>query len=240
MSVAARHDTVKNTNLVVFLKHKEGVPMTEALRQVHDVGTFMPSNKRLSQAFVGSDEWQGIVDAFGCWSGTMTAYERPDQKLGNTIEYMDPDTRTAYVFRVPDEHVGRRNVLLVAEHGDYTLNADGDVWIVEAQKCGVVPNFPGSSGTWHLGDRNHDVPSGKEVDGSDEATRLLWRTGKRVGLLVRGFHIDTEHYARCVYLSYRPSEVFGVVTEASHADSDIISLGRGSGGSGTMNKVDQP
>ncbi|NYZ73976.1 hypothetical protein H0O00_02450, partial [Candidatus Micrarchaeota archaeon] len=119
-------ERVSGPNLAVFVKHSKGIPMEEALRRVDEAGLVIALNKRLSKALVGSEEWRSISEVFACWSGTMTAYDKPDQKLGKTIEYVDSETGTRYVFPVPEEHVGKKNVVLVAEHPNFTLETDGN------------------------------------------------------------------------------------------------------------------
>ncbi|NYZ73788.1 hypothetical protein H0O00_01470 [Candidatus Micrarchaeota archaeon] len=201
--------------------------MEEALRRADEAGLVIASNKRMSKALVGSDEWQSIREAFACWNGTMTAYDEPGKKLGKTIEYVDSETSIRYVFPVPEEHVGKKNVVLVAEHPDFTLETDGNTRIVQAKEVGVVSEFPVASENWYLGDAKYDIPTGKKVDSSNDAARYLWRIEKRVGLVARGIYggyVDRRY----VYLDYAPSFAFGVAVEAPDANvaSDIAPLVR--------------
>ena len=112
---------IRGPSLEVFIPRSSGVTMKEALARATAEKRVIASNKRLSQALVGSKEWETIRAALPCWTGTMIAYDKPDQKLGKTIEYLDSKTKIRYVFPVPEEHQRKKNVLLVAEHPGFTL-----------------------------------------------------------------------------------------------------------------------
>src|SRR5271157_5462748 len=217
MTVAAQvsgKERMRGPNLAVLVKRSDGVPMEEALTKADAAGAVIASSKRLSKALVGSDEWQGIREVFACWSGTMTAYDTPNQKLGKTIEYTDSESGIRYIFPVPEEHVGKKNVVLVAEHPNFTLETDGKTRIVQAKEVGIVSEFPVASEKWYLGDAKYDIPTGKIVDASDEAARYLWRIDKRVGLLFRGGYWGVGG-GRDVYAGCRASDGFGVAIEAA-------------------------
>ncbi len=217
MSVAQQipgKERVRGPNLAVLVTKFKGVPMEEALRRADEAGLVIASNKRLSKALVGSGEWSGISKAFPCRSGTMAAYDKPDQKLGKTIEYADPETGTRYVFPVPEEHRGKKNIVLVAEHPDFTLEADGKIMIVRAKEVGVVSQFPVASNDWYLGDPKYDIPQGNKIGSIRQAARYLWRIEKRVGLVGRFYYHLPYYDGRDVYLFNAPSYVSGVVVEA--------------------------
>ncbi len=193
MSVVAQE--IRNSRLSVLVKSIPGLPMEDGLANAAKAGVVMALNRRMSHALIGSDEWRGIAAALPCWTGTMTAYVKPDEKLGKTIEYVDPKTGNRYVFPVPEEHQGKKNAILVAEHPDYILEIDGKNRVVRAAQVDLVERFPASDGSY-LGDAKHDIPQGEQVNSaSDEPRRLwstdndearrLWRIEKRVGLAVR-------------------------------------------------------
>ncbi len=208
-------ERARGPNLGVLVKRSDGVQMEEALTKADAVGAVIASSKRLSKALVGSDEWQGIREVFACWTGTMTGYDKPDQKLGKVIEYTDSETGIRYVFPVPEDHQGKKNVVLVAEHPDFTLETDGNTRIVQAKEVGVVPDFPVVSEKWYLGDAKYDIPTGKIVDSSIETARRLWRIEKRVGLVARDDGGWYGNYGRYVLLNYAPSFGLGVAIEAA-------------------------
>jgi hypothetical protein len=78
-----------------------------------------------------------------CWTGTMVGYDKPGKQLGESIEYTDPKTRIKYVFPVPKEYRKRKDIALVVEHPDFTLEVDGKNRVVNAREVGVVPDIPG-------------------------------------------------------------------------------------------------
>lgn len=209
---------LRGPNLAVFVKRANGVPMEEALAKADEAGLVIASNKRLSKALVGSNEWRDICDVFGCWTGTMTAYEKPDQKLGKSIEYTDSDTGVRYVFPVPEEQQGRKNVILVAEHPDVCLVRDGNDRIVQAVDVGAVENFPVSNEGWFLSDQKYDIPQGNNVECGNPAARYLWRIDKRVGLVARDdYSPPRDYFGRlCVFLDNRASYGLGVAVEATN------------------------
>ncbi len=209
-------ERIRGPGLALLATRFNGVPMEEAIRRADEAGLVIASNKRLGKALVGGDEWYGVRAVFACWSGTMAAYDEPDQKLGKTIEYADPETGTRYVFPVPGEHRGKKNVVLVAEHPDFTLETDGNTRIVHAKDVGLVSEFPVASENWYLGDVKYDIPAGEKVNGRNDAARYLWRIDKRVGLVARGDDYYVEYNRRrSVILSYRPSYSLGVAVESA-------------------------
>ncbi|NYZ73658.1 hypothetical protein H0O00_00790 [Candidatus Micrarchaeota archaeon] len=120
------------------------------------------------------------------WTGTMTVYEEQGTPFGKAVEYTDRKTRIRLVFPVPDEFIGVKNGLLVVEHPDFTLEADGNNRIVRAVNVSLVKDFPTEDG-WHLTDPAHDIPFGRKTDSSNPDARLLWRARKkRVRLVTRG------------------------------------------------------
>ena len=192
--------------------------MLEALRRADKAGLVIASNKRLSQALVGSEEWRRIRTVFACWSGTMAAYEEPGRKLGGTIEYMNEKTGIRFVFPVPQEHQGKKDTVLVAEHPDFTLEKEGKTRVVDAKEVGTVPDFPAASENWYLGDPKYDIPSGRKVDGNNDAARYLWRIDKRVGFAARGSDILLESHGRnVVLLNPGAACTFGMAVEAAES-----------------------
>lgn len=218
MNVAAVQNAVKERtrrpNLAVFVKSSEGVPMVEAIRRADEAGLAIAPNRRLSQALVGSDEWRGISEVFTCWTGTMTAYDMPGQKLGEIIEYLDSDTGVRYVFPVPKEQQGKKNIILVAQHPNVSLVRDGNGWIVQATKVDAVEKFPTSKEGWFLGDPIYDIPQGEAAVHGNQDARYLWRIGKRVGLVARTLSYISDYDGRSVDISQRPSRGLGVAAEA--------------------------
>ena len=188
--------------------------MEEALQMADKNGLVIASNQRLSQAFFVNDEWRKIKDAFTCWSGTMVAYDKPDMRLGKYIEYLDTYTCITYMFPVPQQFQGRTNLLLLAEHPNFTLETDGHKRIVRATEVEAVSDFPAASGNWYLGHHAFDIPVGRRVESSHPQARHLFRYEKMVGLIERGANHNTNG-GKSIVLSSSPSCENGVVVEAS-------------------------
>jgi len=194
--------------------------MEEAIRRADEAGLVIASNKRMCQALVGSEEWQSVTSGLACWTGTMTAYEEPGKPFGKLVEYTDEKTGIRYVFPVPDEFVGMKDAILVAEHPDFTLESDGNNSIVRAARIELIDKFPPASNKWYRADPKYGIPFGEEIDDSNPDARFLWRNPKRVGLVARGYG-DVDDDGRGVGLDGRPSGAFGVVVELPETDASI-------------------
>jgi len=195
-----------------------GVPFEEGLLWADAANHVIASNKRLNQtlAHVGSEEWETICAAFACWTGTMTAYAKPGEKLGKAVEYMDSKTGYRWIFPVPEEHQGKANAILVAEHPDYSLEIDGKTRIVRAAQVDLIERFPAKDG-WYMADAQHNIPVGELLEVLNADARYLRRIGLRVGPVVRGPFSDCyiEYInPHVVLLDVRPSYGFGMAVEA--------------------------
>ncbi len=189
--------------------------MEEALRRADEAGLVIASNKRLSKALVGSDKWRGIIRALPCWSGTMTAYEEPNKRIGKLIEYTDSETGISYTFPVPEEHREKKNILLVAEHPNFSLVKDGGERIVQATEIDAVDRFPTSNG-WYFGNLKYGIPCGYKADKAWQEAGFLWRMEKRIGLVARdNYNPDFDSFRKAVYLNAPPSNEFGVAVEGT-------------------------
>jgi hypothetical protein len=171
----------------------------------------------MSKALVETNEWESIKRGLPCWTGTMTAYARPGEKLGSSIEYTDPRNGQKYVFPVPVEYQNERDAILVSEYPNWTLVPRGNAVLVHASEVDCIMRFPQEDG-WHKGDPRHDIPSGDRMDDSDgissAAARYLWRVPTRVGLAARDKYYPTGTcFRRVVNLSAVPSFPFGVVAK---------------------------
>jgi hypothetical protein len=210
----AGDERMRGPDLAVFIARWPGVPMEEALRKADDLGLVIASNKRLSQSLIGNHEWRSVKGAFGCWTGTIAAYDKPDQKLGKNIEYQDPDTGIRYVFPVPEEHIGKKNIALIAEHPNFSLEADGKTRVVRATEIDIITEFPVSN-HWYIGDPKHDIPAGNIVTYQDPGALALHRIEKNVGMVNRLYDDRNGNDKRCIYLNSGPSWNFGVAVEAT-------------------------
>ena len=207
-------ERIRGPHLAVLVKRAGGgVPFEEGLRKANDAGVVIASNKRLNMA-LESDEWQRVRDVFACWTGTMTAYTKPGERLGKQVEYVDSKTGYRWVFAVPEAHRDKKDAILVAEHPGYNLEVDGNNRVIhtDAANVGLVEKFPAFDG-WYLGDPKYDIPNGDQVSFSDKA-RHLWRTDQRVGPVRRGSFFGYDGRLG-VGLNESPSVGLGVAVEAA-------------------------
>jgi len=231
--VARSKHRQKRTKLAIFAKAGDrGLPMEEAILKTNRAGLVIASNKRITQAIVDSDEWETIRPVFGCWTGTLVAYDEPDKKLGKTIEYVDERTGICYTIDVPEEHRGKKNVVLVAEHPGIDIEKTKSGWLVNASRLDVLGDFPTVDG-WYLGDPKYDIPTGKRLplsylwyldrrsakDDPDlppdikAKVRHIFRNEKRVGLIAKGFcWVGLDGRA---IINYSPSNTLGVAVEGT-------------------------
>ncbi|MDO8554089.1 MAG: hypothetical protein Q7S22_04740 [Candidatus Micrarchaeota archaeon] len=201
---------IRGPNLAVFRTRLNGAPFDKVLPEVDAQHLVLASTARLSRALVGSEEWRGIRGVFRCWSGTMTAYIEPGQRLGKQVVYVDPQTKIRWVFPVPKAHQYKRNAILVAEHPDYILEVDKNNRVVHASAVDLVSAFPTMS-DWYLTDPKHCIPTGKIATYSEQA-RYLWRTSRRVGPVVMGFNDGSR---QGIDLDGAPSVGCGAAVESS-------------------------
>jgi len=219
-TVTAKQSTndqrIRGPKLSVLISRNNGVPFEEGLVKANAENRVIASNKRLSNALVGSEEWRTIKEVFACWTGTMTAYAKPGEKLGKAVEYVDPETKYRWVFPVPEAHQDKKDAILVAEHPDYSLEIDGKTRIVRAAQVDLIERFPAEN-DWYFGDSKHDIPSGDSVEASDDA-RYLYRMDTLVGPVARGCDDGDDGYGggdrRGVDLGDGPSGGLGVAVEA--------------------------
>jgi hypothetical protein len=209
------NERTPGTKLAVLTPFTKGVPMEEALQRADDAGLVIASNKRLNNVILRSDKWRGIAEAFPCWSGTMTAYEEPNKRVGKLIEYTDSITGIAYTFPVPEEHWGKKNIILIVEHPNFSLVKEGKERIVQAAQIDAVERFP-TENSWYIGNPRDDIPWGHKPDKLHPDARFLWRMEKRVGLVARDYYNPVcDSFGQAIYLNAPPSNELGVAVEWS-------------------------
>lgn len=213
---AQRKDSPRREIPKKFAIMANRLPMQEALRVADSAGLTIASNKTMDTACIKTRDVEingktiGLLSrGFSSWAGTMVAYEEDDKGLGREITCVDRAGIT-YVFPVPEEHQGKRNVVLVAEHPDLKLVEDGDKrLVVQAREVGIVERFPEHLGLFGpLPDRvNYDtdskygIPQGDAVKYSPQ-TRHLWRDeGPKVGLLSRSGNLGISFGREDVFVS---------------------------------------
>lgn len=217
-------ERIRGPELAVLRTTINGTPFDKVVPEVDAGNLVMASNRRLTAALVDSDEWQKIRDAFACHTGTHTGYIEPNtafdeksllvttdrelEKLAGTryfVEYVDPQTKKHWLFPVHPDYFGKKNVILVAEHPNYTLLEDGDRVITLPtgmnlkEAVDLVEGFPKRDG-WYMVDPKHNIP---KVGKNDGPWGILRRIPTRVGPAIRAARIFDGNM--CVDVS---SEVF--------------------------------
>ncbi len=147
---------------------------TGALELADRENFVIPSNRRITRAYLDND--RTMRESGGCWTGTMTAYAKPGERLGRFIVATEGSQR--YIFPVPEQYRNERDAILVVEHPNFRLVRDGDdsmVVVADSSKVECITNFPRENGRY-LGDEKHDISSGEEVSRGTENARYLWRS----------------------------------------------------------------
>lgn len=207
-----KSDSAPRTRLAVFASIYLSAPMEEMLRKAGEAGMVIASNKRIGQALVGSDEWRTISEIFPCLTGTLVGYDEPHRKLGKAITWVDRKTGKKYVFPVPEDFRGERDLLLAVNHPDFTLEHHWGKIIVCAKNVDAL-RLPPTNG-WFRGDDKYDIPTGLHVHLSDPYRRFLYRAVKWIGMITRDIGSYEEYDPRVVYATALAShERFGVATE---------------------------
>jgi hypothetical protein len=202
---------IRGPNLSTLVPRYNGVSVEDALRIADEAGAVIASNNRLHRALTNRKELSAIGWGLPCWSGTLVGYEKPDQELGEVIEFIDDLIDTRYIFPVPQEYVGSKNIALVVEHPHFQLVKDGKDRIVQADDVNIISRFPVEYHWEGYSDSRYCLPVFRG-SGDD-----IWsqRLDTAVVLAAR----DDYSNIRAVYLNDYPSERFGVIVESPAADS---------------------
>ncbi len=225
---------IRGPNLETFVKkqgisipgYQSGAPFEKAIARADAEGRVVISNKRMTEAlryiekdvaWLSSVEWDTKYAYIPCWTGTMAAYEAPGKALGETIEKADPKSGINWIFPVPEEYRGEKDIVLVSEHPDYSIERKGNDRIVRTTAVDAVKNFPEHSGGMFKADPKHHIPIHEKLEiGSPDAFGLSRIPGKRVGPVARCH--DVGYGASCfrwkIVLNLWPSERLGMAVEA--------------------------
>jgi len=174
----------RGPNLAILIKRNPGVPMDEAIMIADREGLVIASNRRLDKALAWGSEWEGLVEGLNCWTGTMTAFNKPGEKLGKEVEYVNKRNGIRWVFPVPHEYGNEKDAILVVEHPDFSLEIDGKNRVIRAENVAIVTGFPSESG-FYLTDLKYGIPVGNKAYEPNSRV-LLKYYGRWVGLISRG------------------------------------------------------
>ena len=192
----------------ILASASKGVSGYDAFQLAKEKGMRLLSNKELDE-MLQSGEWKNYEAAFPAWSGTMVAYSKPGEKLGESIKYTDSESKETWEFPVPAKFRGMKDCALVAEK--YRLFRDGmDVIVVADDKdIKIVKDFPSKNG-WYKTDEVTGISSGKEAEERDKDARYLYRDDfGRVGPVARDYYL--YYNWRIIDVDDRPSDRLGVL-----------------------------
>jgi hypothetical protein len=180
--------------LSIFKVAEKAKPMEETIRKTELAGSGVSlATNRTLDAMLQVGGWKALKPAFPCYSGTLFAYEEPGKPLGEKVSSFD-HRGVAFSIRVPDEHIGKSDAVLVAECQDIHIVRDSEGFMFQAKKMDLVQDFPVVQEGWFYPDPIHGIPSGPDADPDDPSARYLWRsTGPQVGLVLRTFYSFFDH-----------------------------------------------
>lgn len=227
---AGNTERIRGPGLKILVKKAEGVAYREALELADKNNLVLASNKRLSRPLTLTTEYKDlrkIREALPCWTGTMAGYVEPDtafceskyySREDGAILYKDPKDGQVYAFPVPVKYRDKENMVLLAEHPDFSLVQDGKNLVVDASIIAGLAQFPKKS-YWYdndehgqNGDGQFDIPVGERVGNWEKNVRYLVRKiDSRVGPVARPIFCGFGLY---INLNDQPSDRFGVVVEA--------------------------
>ena len=211
-----------------IVSFRNNIPMEEALVKAGVEGTIIIPNRVLGTVLVG-ETWTFIRKALPCWTGTLAAYEKPGQPLGKAIEYFDHKTNVRYVFFVPEEHIGKKDMLFISEHPNFFFVRDGNSRIVQARELSAIQEFGVIGGAyrdegWYRADPIFDLPVGIRSSSADPHARYLWRAEKMISLISRGYGAFDFDGRRVIDLFHSPSDHRGVVMFGPGSDEHYNEL----------------
>ncbi|NYZ74324.1 hypothetical protein H0O00_04220 [Candidatus Micrarchaeota archaeon] len=207
---------VRGPTFLESIARHDRVPFHERFLRADEMRRVIASNKRLIEAFSG-DDWRTVVHGVPCHTGTLAAYTSPGQKLGQSIEYADPETGYRYLFRVPEAYQKEKDAILVAEPPDYALEIDGETVIVHAAKVDIVTDFPFKfSLAYYKAEPVHGIPSGKAISMEDPDSSYLGRTDSFVGPVSLAFLLDLSSNSRrrALAIDLTMSNGLGIIAES--------------------------
>jgi hypothetical protein len=196
----------------VLFPCSKGIPFNEAFQKAKAEGLIITSNAR-ADVLLQKDGWRSVQNAWPIYTGTMTAYREPGNKIGSAVEYQDPETEEKWIFEVPLGFREDKNVILYVEHPDYDIEIDKRRFVVHANEGKLrIQSFPSKNG-WYFAGQRSCIPEDMPIEEGKADARFLQRALLGVGPVVRG-HFFFDSSWRGISLDHRPSSTtFGVLVE---------------------------
>lgn len=202
---------IRGPNLRVLVERADGATFRWLLKLADEKNLVLALNKRVGRA-LETDERRGIRKAFASWTGTLVAYTKPGKKLGNVIEYNNEEECQRYVFPVPVIYRQEKDMVLVAEHPNFSLVRDGKDLVVISSEVAGIAQFPEESG-WYPAENEYEIPFGEPCDPSAPHARYLWRVDNMVSSAGRGDIGINRKNGRVIGLCTPPSVLLGGIVE---------------------------
>ena len=209
-------ERLRGPYLKIFTKFEDALTFDRALKKADAENRVFPSNARLTEAMI-QDGWLSILEAFPCRTGTLVAYTKPGEALGNAIEIVDRLTEFRWVFPVPGSFSKNTDCVVLVEHPNFTIEADGNNRVVHVKLADltVLNGFPESDG-YYRGDPVFDIPVGPTISKADPNARYLRRNSKQICPAVCGFQgHHNDAIRRYVDMAFWPSFPYGDLVEAT-------------------------
>ncbi len=152
----------------------------------------------------------GPMDAVGFWSGTIIAYEARGKPLGKLIVM---GGRPSWEFEVPQDMVGGRGLLLIADPGAYSMEvSDSSVRVCDCSPRTV--ERPAGSG-WYLDEGGLPLPGARKPNEGI----YFYLAGSHVGptACMVTFMTDGRVATYSVSLEMRPTYPLGSLVMERHA-----------------------
>jgi hypothetical protein len=177
--------------LIMLAETAKGLVLEEGLMLAGERKATIASVRTIAIGLMDNDTRLRIKNAFVCRSGTMFANVEPGRSfressqqvssLGNGyfVVYEDPVSKNRYYFPIPEQHLDKRDSILLTEHPDYSLRIDGRDRIVLDARISLVERFPKTDG-WFAVEEAHGIATEGEAITSLSRMACLLRGEKMV------------------------------------------------------------
>ena len=189
--------------------------MLEAVKKASELGGIIRSNIKVDTLINGELAKKAFPPFL---TGTLVAYGTPGKPLGKTIKCGD------LTLAVPLEWQGMKDVAIVCEHPNFTIDDNGTIKLNKAE----VVSFPAKDG-WRMPDK-YGIPNGVPVSGDEGQenakyaskennyidTRYLLRDKNNyIGLLARGCQKFDPDNRKKVYAIHNQAARFEVLIDGA-------------------------
>ncbi len=149
------------------------------------------------------------MDAVGFWAGTIVAYEARGKPLGRLVSMPGRSSAPSWEFEVPSGLVGEKDLLLIADPGEYVMEVSDASVRVRAGSPRVL-ELPAGSG-WYLATDGLPLPGARKPDQG----RYFYLAASHVGptACMMTFRTDGTVASYSVSLEMRPTYPLGSLVQ---------------------------